>query len=164
MLVPEITRIEAAADALRAEVLAIPPALFVPMPSKEHYTGAWTAFLLHAGRWEHEYVGVDFDANRARCPVATALLRTLPVATVAGYLRLDPGAVLAPHVDERQDDEVRVHLALQLPPDEAATWPEGTARFLDIRTPHSAANRSDRPRFTFTVDLKLPGPLLGLPP
>ena len=149
--------LEAAAEAIRAEALALPPELFVPMPSKEHYTGEWTAFLLSGGRWEHEYTGVDFVANRARCPATVAVLAQLPAVNVAGFLRLGPGATLAPHTDERADDEIRVQLALQLPADEAAAWPEGTARLLDVRLPHSVHNPSDRPRLTFTADLRLPG-------
>ena len=153
---PELKLVEAAAAALRAEVLALPRELFVALPSHEQYTGIWTAFLLRAGRWEHEYPGVDFAANRARCPQATALLEKLPAVNVAGFLRLEPGAELRPHQDHREDQEVRVHLALQLPPEEAAYWPEGTARLLDVRQPHAARNPSDRPRLTFTMDLHVP--------
>jgi hypothetical protein len=156
---PAVGLLEAAAVGLRAEVLALPDEAFVPMPSRERYTGAWRGFLLRAGPWEREFPGVDFPANRARCPVAMALLARIPGAAVAGYLRLDPGARLEDHTDERADDVIRVHLALQLPPAEAAYWPEGTARLLDVRVPHSAANPSDRPRLTFVVDVALPGPV-----
>jgi len=166
MMDRELRRIEAAAAALRAEALALPPTRFIPMPSAEQYSGCWRVFLLDAGRWAHEYPQVDLEANRACCPAATALLRSLPGVNVAGFLRLETGAELKPHQDHREDNEVRVHLALQLPPDEALLWPEGTARLLDVRQTHAATNRSDRPRITFTLDLRLPEPLdpLRIPP
>ena len=37
---PALRILEEHADALRAEALALPEALFVPMPSRERYTGA----------------------------------------------------------------------------------------------------------------------------
>lgn len=156
MLEAQLKLLEAEAEAIRAEALALPQNLFVPMPSREQYTGEWTAFLLSAGRWEREYPGVDFAANRARCPLSSALLGRLPQVNVAGFLRLEAGAELRPHQDQREENEVRVHLALQLPPEEAAFWPEGTARLLDVRQLHHARNFSDRPRITFTLDLRLP--------
>ncbi len=163
-----ILHIEAAADALRAEALALPADAFVPMPARERYSGspgAWSACLLRVGRWATEFPGVDLEANAALCPVADALVRTLPVSTVAGFLRLEPGAVLDIHADPREDDELRAHLALQLPEEEARTWPIGTVRLLDTRTPHGARNPSAVPRITFVVDLRLGGPFAGvLPP
>ncbi|MDP2314667.1 MAG: aspartyl/asparaginyl beta-hydroxylase domain-containing protein [Pseudomonadota bacterium] len=157
--VPAVRLLEAAAEALRQEALSLPDAGFVAMPSTERYTGAWKGFLLGAGRWEHEFPTVDFPANRAQCPVATAVLAAIPDVTVAGYLRLEPGADLGLHTDDREDDVIRVHLALQLPPDEAAYWPVGTARLLDVRVPHAATNPSTEPRVTFVVDVRLPAPV-----
>lgn len=152
---PALRLLEAHAEALRAEALALPEALFVPMPSRERYTGTWRAVLLDVGPWGAEFPGVDIPHNRALCPVATALLSQLPVASVAGYLRLDPGATLATHTDLRDDDVLRAHLALVLPPEEAVRWPIGRARLLDVRSPHGAKNPSDQPRLTFTVDLRI---------
>jgi hypothetical protein len=96
---PALRILEEHAEALRAEALALPEALFVPMPSRERYTGAWRAVLLDVGPWGAEFPGVDIPHNRSLCPVATALLARLPVASVAGYLRLDPGATLATHTE-----------------------------------------------------------------
>ncbi len=157
--VPGVEHILAAAEALRAEALALPDELFVDMPSRERYRGQWKGFLLRVGPWEKEFPQVDFAANRARCPVAMGVLEHLPNAPVAGFLRLDPGADLSQHTDFRDDDMVRVHLALQLPAEEAKRWPEGSLRLLDVRVPHSAKNPADRPRLTFVVDVKLGRPV-----
>ncbi len=154
--IPGTSHILAAAEAIRAEALSIPAELFVDMPSRERYRGQWRGFLLRVGPWEKEFPGVDFAANRARCPATMAVLEKLPNAPVAGFLRLDPGADLTKHTDFRDDDMVRVHLACQLPPDEEARWPLGTLRLLDVRVPHSAKNPSADPRLTFVVDIKLP--------
>ena len=160
-----IPRIEAHADALRMEALKLPPDAFVPMPATERYQGGWSACLLRVGRWASEFPGVDLAANAERCPVAEALVRELPVSTVAGYLMLAPGARLDTHADPREDDELRAHLALQLPEEEALRWPIGTVRMLDTRVPHGAANPSALPRLTFVVDLRLDAPFTGvLPP
>jgi hypothetical protein len=152
---PALRILEEHAEALRAEALALPEALFVPMPSRERYTGAWRAVLLDVGPWGAEFPGVDIPHNRSLCPVATALLSRLPVASVAGYLRLDPGATLATHTDLRDDDVLRAHVALVLPPEEAERWPIGRARLLDVRAPHGAKNLSEAARLTFTVDLRI---------
>lgn len=157
--IPGAEHILAAAEALRAEALALPDDLYVEMPSRERYRGQWKGFLLRVGPWEKEFPQVDFVANRARCPVAMAVLDKLPSAPVAGFLRLDPGADLTQHTDFRDDDMVRVHLALQLPPAEAERWPIGTLRLLDVRVPHSARNPSEVPRLTFVVDVKLGRPV-----
>ena len=152
---PALRILEEHADALRAEALALPEALFVPMPSRERYTGAWRAVLLDVGPWGAEFPGVDIPHNRSLCPMTTTLLRQLPMASVAGYLRLDPGATLATHTDLRDDDVLRAHVALVLPPEEAARWPIGRARLLDVRAPHGAKNLSEAARLTFTVDLSI---------
>lgn len=159
--IPSVALLEAAAEALKQEALALHAVDFVPMPSKEHYQGNWRGFLLSVGPWEHEYPGVDFAQNRRRCPVASALIQQIPGAKVAGYLWLDPGAVLGDHTDMRDDDVIRVHIGLQLPEEEQAYWPEGRARLLDVRQPHRAENRSQRPRLTFVVDVNVGFPVLS---
>ena len=86
---------------------------------------------------------------------ATASLSRLPVASVAGCLRLDPGATLATHTELRRDDVLRAHVALVSPPKEATRWPIGRARLLDVRAPHGAKDPREAPRLTFIVDLRV---------
>lgn len=154
--IPVVAELEALSGAILAEVLAVPADRFVPMPSKDRYTGSWTALLLSVGPWEHEYPGLDFEGNRAACPTIAALLARHPEITLAGVLRLGPGATLQTHNDRRKDNEIRVHLALRLPPAEAAYWPEGTCRLLDVRTAHAAANPTEHDRLTLALDVTLP--------
>jgi hypothetical protein len=152
---PACALLEAHFEAIRGEAAALPESGWADMPSRERYRGSWRGFLLRAGPWEREYPGVDFEANRAAAPRTHALLDRIPGARVAGFLRLDPGADLGLHTDERDDAVVRVHLALELPEAEALVWPVGTCRILDVREPHRAANPGSRPRLTFVVDVNV---------
>jgi hypothetical protein len=148
--------LEAHAEAIWAELEAVPLDAWIQMPSDEIYQGVWRAFLLEPGPWGHEYPGADFAANRARCPVTTSLLPQLGRVVVAGFLRLEEGTTVAEHQDFRDDDHVRCHLALRMPPEESLRWPVGTSRLMDVRMPHAAANPGPGPRVTMVVDVTAP--------
>lgn len=156
---PLLARLEAATPALRHEALAASDALWTPMPSSEMYHGAWEIFPLILRRWREEFPGIDLDVCRGQAPQATTLFDDLPNAEVAGFLRLHEGSFLDVHQDHRDDHVVRVHLALVMPGAWAAAWPEGTARLLDVRQPHSARNPGPGPRITAVVDVHLPQPV-----
>lgn len=153
---PFLDWLEAHAATFRAEADALVDDDFMPMPSAENYQGVWRAFPLALGVWEHEFPGVDFARNRARCPRTTALLTGLPGFTVGGFLKLEPGTSLRPHRDIRDDDTIRAHLGLHLPASEQIYWREGTARVMDIRQTHSAENPGPGPRVTLMVDVRMP--------
>ncbi len=164
MLRPEdidaVVAMEAAAPAVLAELAALPPTAWTPMAAQSMYEGRWEACLLSVGPWGHEFPGVDLEANRRGLPSATALLTRFPQIGVFGVLRLAPGARLLPHRDHRADDEVRVHVPLQVPPEEAAEFTVGRARLLDIRQLHHAQNRGSIERITLVADVALGRPLL----
>lgn len=153
---PFLRTLEAAAPALRAEALALPLDRWIKMPSDEIYQGTWRSFLLEPGPWGHEYPGADFPANRVAAPVAARLLDSVPGVMILGYLRLEAGCEVAVHRDFRDDDQIRAHVGLVLPPAEQAWWPEGTARVMDVRMPHAARNPGPGPRVTLVVDVRLP--------
>jgi aspartyl/asparaginyl beta-hydroxylase (cupin superfamily) len=151
-LFPFLAHLEAHAAIIREEALCLEERDFVQMP---HYDRGWTAFLLDAGMWEHEFPGVDFAANRLRCPRTYEAVSAIEGLLVTGILRLAPGAVIAPHTDRSDDDVIRAHLGLVLPEREHAWWREGTARLMDVRKLHGARNDSDAPRLTLVVDVRM---------
>lgn len=153
---PFLDVLEAHTETFLRELAQLSPEDFVPMPSAESYAGTWLAFPLHLGPWAHEFHGVDLAANRARCPETAAVLDTLEHVTVGGFLMLEPGGVIKPHADIRDDDVIRAHLGLRLAPHERETWAEGTARVMDIRMQHEARNEGDTPRITLMVDVRMP--------
>ena len=152
---PIVAVLEEAAARVLAELATVPESAWFPMAAQSMYRGRWEAVLLSAGPWAHEFAGVDLDANRRRLPSAAAILEKHPELGVFGVLRLAPGAELAPHRDRRDDDEVRVHVALQVPPEELGEWTVGTARLLDIRQIHHAYNRGNIDRITLVADVRV---------
>lgn len=156
---PVVAAMEAVAPAVLAELAAVPESAWTPMAAQSMYEGRWEALLLSAGPWGHEFPGVDLAANRRLLPSAAALLERHPELSVFGVLRLAPGAQLLPHRDHRADDEVRVHVALQVPPEEAADWSVGKARLLDIRQLHHAQNRGQIDRITLVGDVRVGRPV-----
>lgn len=154
---PFLERLEAHADTFAQDVARVPDARWTEMKSSDAYVGSWRSFpLALAPRWAHEFPGLDLLANRAVCPDTAAALEGLPGLVIGGFLSLEPGSELRTHVDFRDDDVIRAHVALQLPPAEAARWPLGTARLLDIRQPHAARNDTSQPRLTLMVDVRMP--------
>lgn len=152
-LYPFLDLLDAAAPDIRAEALALEPTAWAPMPG---YPAGWVGFILDPGRFSADFPGVDFAANRARCPHTAAVVARIEGLTLAGFLRLEPGVTVASHADPRDDDMIRCHLGLRLPASEHAWWPEGRARLMDVRRPHWACNDGDEPRITLVVDVRMP--------
>ncbi|MDO9280307.1 MAG: aspartyl/asparaginyl beta-hydroxylase domain-containing protein [Pseudomonadota bacterium] len=150
---PFLALMEEEVDAIRAEALAIDAALWKPM---QGYQTGCNGYILDSGRFSHEYTGTDYDANRARCPAATALVARIAGVELAGFLRVEPGGVMLPHTDPRDDHLVRAHLGLQLTDEEQAWWRPGTVRLMDTRLSHWARNLGDFPRVTMVVDVRMP--------
>jgi hypothetical protein len=149
---PFLDLLEAHVDALRDEALALDPSLWGPMPE---YPGV-LVYVLDAGPWKAGYPDLDAALNRARCPNTMAVVEQIAGVELAGFLCVPPGVSMAPHTDPRDDDVVRCHLALVLPPDEQAWWPEGHARLMDSRQLHSVQNDAPVPRYTFILDARMP--------
>lgn len=160
MYEPEIRRaypfldlLEAEIDSLRAEAFALEAGLWSPM---QGYQTGCNGFILEPGRWAHEFTQVDVESHRARCPRAWALVKQLEGVLLTGFLRVEPGGLMLPHTDPREDDMVRVHLGLQLTEEEQAWWPPGTARLMDTRQSHWARNLGEFPRITMVLDVRMP--------
>ena len=146
---PFLDRLEASAPFFLEEVRALPDEVFLPLPdAASHTRGRWEVCLLKLDAYADDFPQALLARNRACCPRSWAALADLPDLVVAGFMRLGPGSVVLPHRDHRDDQVLRVHLGLQLPPAEQGHWPEGRARLMDIRQLHEARNSSDRDRIT----------------
>jgi aspartyl/asparaginyl beta-hydroxylase (cupin superfamily) len=150
---PFLDVLDAAFDQLRDEALSLGKRGWARMPG---YPEGWEGFVLNPGPWARDFPGVDFAANRVECPVAVAVLAQITGVELAGYLRINPGITLAPHEDPRDDDLVRCHVGLCLPPNELAWWPGGRARLMDVRRTHWAQNLGEQPRITMVLDVRMP--------
>ena len=168
-----VERVEAATDAVRAELLATmeDEAGFAPYindpPGKrgsDYWAGlnrstAWSAFHFH----RH---GQPFDAHRQRCPRTAALLDSLPLMRIPGYAPeamfsvLRPGARIPPHHGS-VNGRLTVHLPLIVPPDcgalrvgnEARGWNEGEVLVFDDAMEHEAWNASAHTRVVLIFDV-----------
>ncbi len=159
--------LERRADAIRREALALTDDDFIPMPDATKYgEGAWSICALKLDHYADDFPDAALARNRLRCPATWATLAPLRGLVVAGIMRLAPRAEIPLHEDHREDDVIRCHLGLRLPPEQRAYWPEGRARLMDIRRPHSVSNRCDQARLTLCCDFQLDSVFTGdaLPP
>ncbi|MGN6283092.1 aspartyl/asparaginyl beta-hydroxylase domain-containing protein [Frateuria sp.] len=171
---PEHARLEAAVDAIRAELREVlsevddPLVPFLGAPSAAAIaarlldaTGpqeaAWDAFFFY----RH---GVRHDANCARCPNTSALLDGMPLVRVRDHAPetlfsvLRPGTHILPHRGVTNTRLV-THLPLVVPPDcalrvggETHVWEEGRCVTFDDTFEHEAWNRSAQTRVVLIVD------------
>jgi aspartyl/asparaginyl beta-hydroxylase (cupin superfamily) len=152
---PVMGWLESHVDVFREEALALPEDAGFRMPG-DAYRGDWRALPVLLDQYGEDFP-VDAAARAARlCPRTHALLASRGDVVVGGFMRLEPGGVVPLHVDHRQDDVLRFHLALQIPQAEQAWWPLGWARPMDLRVAHGASNPSDRWRLQLTVDVRMP--------
>jgi beta-hydroxylase len=152
---PRLELLEAHAPTLREECLALSADDFRPLVNAGDYGDDWGAFPLMLEIWQDDFVGLELQDNRARCPRSTAVLDRLPGLVMAGFMRLAPYGYVKPHHDRREDRIIRAFLALQLPPQERTWWRELTTRLLDVRITHQAWNDWDRPRHVLCCDFRL---------
>ena len=111
---------------------------------------SWTAWHLVRGR--------RLDDRCARCPDTAAVVESLPLANVPGYMPdvlfslLEPGAMIQPHYGQN-NVRLTVHLGLRVPDgcalkvgDESRPWQAGKVLMFDDSFLHEAWNRSDEDR------------------
>jgi beta-hydroxylase len=159
--------VEAAYPDVRAEVEAL---LQGPteIPHIEDVTGGipqgnegpWRSFILmHQGRW--------IDWNCARCPATTALVRSIPGLTMAGFSVLEPGTHITEHrgpnkgalryqlgvIVPGEDGDCRIRVG-----DEMLIWREGEGVAFDFTVPHEAWNDSDGIRVLLMLEVVTPLP------
>lgn len=161
------SRVEAAWPAVRAEVEAL---LAGPteIPHIEDVTGGipqgnvgpWRSFvLMHQGRW--------IDWNCERCPDTTALVRSIPGLTVAGFSVLEPGTHITTHRGPNKG-ALRYQLGVIVPGsegdcrirvgDEMIHWREGEGVVFDFTVEHEAWNDTDAIRVLLMLEFLTPLP------
>ena len=169
---PWLIEVEAATDAIRAEMqaaLASQRAELVPyLQYEEHEALAqwrdlnrnpdWTA--LHLIR-----MGEEVSANARLCPQTMDLLKRLPQPQIPGaspnamFSLLAPHTAIPPHVGV-SNTRLVCHLPLVVPAGcwfrvgaETRTWNEGEAFVFDDTIEHEASNPSEQLRVVFIFDL-----------
>lgn len=157
---PLLSAVESAYATIRREMEAIPPEDYIVWPDTGAYTGDWRLVI-----FEYDYpidLGVDFAANQARCPETVAFVRSQPAIFAAGYSRLEPGAHIFPHVDEKPDTHVRGHMGLDVGGssrfrvgEELHGWRDGEALVFDGLIDHEVVNFGSEPRTLFIFDFTL---------
>lgn len=119
----------------------------------------WKVFLLRG------LAGVP-EANQAKCPQTTALLRQLPNVYSAFFSILDPGKSIPAHCGTYLG-YLRYHLGLRVPKnnppsmrvkDTIHVWEEGRSILFDDSLEHEVYNKSDDLRVVLIVDLLRPMP------
>ncbi len=170
---PFLSRLEAATQAIRQELLAIMRTdTFAPYVEGDAAAAArdrhglvgnpdWSAWYL----WRD---GAPLEANLARCPATAAALEGLPLARARGrtpnvlFSLLRPGMHIPPH-HGLVNTRLICHLPLIVPPGcafrvgaETREWREGVAWAFDDTIEHEAWNRSDQTRVILLLDVWKP--------
>jgi len=160
----EFPAIQAEADALLAERVAMPNYHAVNPPSTEISSttpGNWKVFML-------ELLGHKPEANRKRCPKTCAALAQVPGVLQAFFSVLEPGKSIPLH-DGPYVGYLRYHLGLRVPKEnppkivvagQPYTWQEGKATVFDDSWPHEVINTAKEPRVVLIVDFPRPLPWL----
>jgi quercetin dioxygenase-like cupin family protein len=158
------------ADALAAEVQALPRDSWIPHYNRGVYEGEWGGVPLRSvGGAPQLYANPAADEPYAdtavldRCPECRRVLEQFrsPLLSVR-LLALAPGAVIKEHRDYRlawEDGEVRIHVPVITAP-EVGFWLNGTrvemavgtAWYLNLSDPHRVENRSGRDRIHLVID------------
>jgi aspartate beta-hydroxylase len=171
---PAQARLEAAVDAIRAELRAVLSDAqddLVPFLGT-HSSEAIAAHLQSSSgtreaAWDALFFyrhGVRHDMQCARCPRTSEVLDSMPLVRVRDhapetlYSVLRPGTHILPHHGVTNTRLV-THLPLIVPPDcalrvggETHLWEEGLCITFDDTFEHEAWNRSDRDRVVLILD------------
>jgi aspartyl/asparaginyl beta-hydroxylase (cupin superfamily) len=169
---PWLSQLEAAADAIRDELLVVlredsgemrpyvshPDGAPVNQWAELNHSPRWSAFFL----WEH---GKRIDDHCTRCPRTAALLETIPMMDCTGYAPTVLFSILSPHTHIPPHSSVTnarlvVHLPLIAPPhcrfrvgNEMREWKYGQAWVFDDTIEHEAWNDSDELRVIMMIDV-----------
>lgn len=120
--------------------------------------GRWTSFILTSyGKW--------IDANCARCPVTTSLVRDIPGLQIAGFSVLGPHTHLPRHRGPNRG-ALRYQVGLKVPDpagssriqigDEVHIWSDGASMVFDHSVHHEAWNDSDADRYVLFIEFVWP--------
>jgi aspartate beta-hydroxylase len=169
---PFLARIEAQADAIRGELLAVLAdedglAPYVDMPDDAPAAPMWRT-LNRSPSWSGYHLyrhGERIEAHARRCPRTMAALDALPLLRIPGhgpealFSVLRPGTHIPPHTGV-MNGRLTVHLPLIVPPDCGAlavahqprAWREGECLAFDDSFVHEAWNRSAHTRVVLIFD------------
>ena len=168
---PWLDRIEAAADDIRAELMAVladGDEVLEPYISMDGAPGDQWRHLNKSRRWgifNLWKAGVPYPENLARCPRTAKALEAWPrcdlkgTAPTAVFSILDARTRIPPHVGVN-NARLIVHLPLVVPPGcgfrvgaERREWEPGKAWVFDDTIEHEAWNDSDQPRAVLIFDI-----------
>lgn len=155
-----VPRLEARTAELRAELEALPRARFEE--SLDSLTTVSGVYDERGWRYFDLYGSGDFEANRARCPLAAAACADVPGMVNAGFSLFEPGTHLYPHRGELEG-VLRCHLPLVVPAGdqglraagEARAWQPGRCLIFDDRVEHEAWNHGDGDRVVLLVTFEV---------
>jgi len=167
-----ITRVEAATDVIREELLGILTERQGFAPYVNHPDGSHGAIVFKSLNRSEDWSAFHFfrdgervEANCARCPRTAALLDSLDLNRVPGYGPEVMFSVLKPHSHipahyGTVNGRLVVHLPLIVPPNcgalsvagEERAWTEGKLMFFDDTFEHEAWNNSDQVRVVLIFD------------
>lgn len=154
---PFIALLEANAERIAAEGLALGADAFVSMPDEDHnhHDGAWVACPLALGQHEEDFPADLLARNRERCPETMSILGQIDGLVVGGFMALKAGGKVLEHEDIRDDNIIRAYLALRLPEQDGDEWAEGRARLIDVRLPYGPENPGTVDRLTLVCDVRM---------
>lgn len=171
---PWLDRVEAAAEAIRDELLAVleQPGAFTPyVEERENRPNGPQAGMLANPDWSAFFLwkdGVEIPENTARFPATMAALKDAPLTDIPGrtpsilFSQLRSGARIPPH-NGLINTRLICHLPLIVPPgcairvgNETRAWVEGQAFAFDDTIEHEAWNGSDRTRVVLIFDVWKP--------
>ncbi len=152
--------LEEKADAIRKEYEKV-RTLGEAHPEKDKLTdaGNWNKVSFYQS-------GIKQEENCLACPVTTALIETIPGATIAGsvfFSIASPGTHIVPHFGPH-NARIRCHLGLKTPKNcgmrvgsETRSWQYGKCLFFDDSYEHEVWNHSDEDRVILILDVWNPG-------
>lgn len=154
---PFIAILEANAERIAAEGLALREGDFLPMPDEEHsqHGGSWVVCPLALGEHEEDFPADILAKNRAACPETFTVLSEIEGLVIGGFVMLKAGGQVLENVDTRDDDVIRVQLALRLPEHDREEWSEGRVRLRDARLPYATRNTGSVHRLTLLCDVRV---------
>ena len=154
---PLAAALEAEADAIRREILALDDGQFAPESEPIPRTGNWNVLFFHERGRRNEEVS-------ARCPVTSRVIESCgALRTLAGLCyvsRLAPGTHIAAHRGPT-NLRLRCHLGIRVPEGNCAIrvdgqtrqWQEGRCLVFDDFLTHEAWNHTAAERLVLIVDL-----------
>jgi len=158
---PWVPKLEAATDAIRAEMRGLDP---------DKDFGVWPRPDMVKQDWEiHPLIvpGTKPDPGWATCPETMKALKHVHGVKMAVFSRLRPGAEILPHTGYTKA-VLKAHLPLVVPTDASAeqcaiqvietprTWTEGKVILFDDKMPHQAYNRTDSERILLIFEVLRP--------